>query len=88
MSCCHFGSEGYDCDCYEEEQAQRIRDLEKRIEEGKNKMKEESITITKKEYSDLKRKALWLHCLEDAGVDNWSGIDFAYDLKDELNEKK
>lgn len=26
---------------------------------------------------------LWLHCLEDAGVDNWSGIDFAHDLHNE-----
>ena len=28
MSCCHFGSEGYDCDCYKEEQAKRIKELE------------------------------------------------------------
>lgn len=24
----------------------------------------------------------WLECLESAGVDNWSGIDFAHDLRD------
>lgn len=28
MSCCHFGSEGYDCDCHEEAQTKRINELE------------------------------------------------------------
>jgi len=23
----------------------------------------------------------WLECLESAGVDNWSGIDFAHELR-------
>lgn len=26
---------------------------------------------------------LWLQCLEEAGVDNWSGIDYAKDLYNE-----
>ena len=26
---------------------------------------------------------LWLQCLEDAGVDNWSGIDYAKELYNE-----
>lgn len=41
------------------------------------------MTITKEEYEDLKRSARWLQCLENAGVDNWGGIDFAYELMDE-----
>jgi hypothetical protein len=31
-------------------------------------------------------RSLWLMCLEDAGVDNWSGIDFAHDLRNEAME--
>ena len=34
MSCCHFGSEGYDCDCHTEEQAKKISELEKEIEKA------------------------------------------------------
>ena len=47
-------------------------------------MEEELITITKKEYDSLKEAQLTLRCLEDAGVDNWQGIDYAYELKREL----
>lgn len=28
----------------------------------------------------IARDLAWLACLEDAGVDNWSGIEFAGDL--------
>lgn len=38
---------------------------------------EETVTITKKEYDDLKDKAQWLRCLQRAGVDNWDGFDDA-----------
>ena len=51
-------------------------------------MSEETVTISKKEYYDLQEDSLWLSCLSDAGVDNWSGYDFAMkefqELKDEL----
>lgn len=50
----------------------------------RNNMEEELITITKKEYDSLKEAQLTLRCLEDAGVDNWQGIDYAYELKREL----
>jgi hypothetical protein len=30
---------------------------------------------------------LWLRCLEAAGVDNWNGFHFAYDIKRELLEE-
>lgn len=33
------------------------------------------------------KSLLWLACLEDAGVDNWSGIDYARELfRDALKE--
>ena len=40
--------------------------------------KEETITITKKEYDRLMHNDEWLHCLETAGVNNWDGINEAY----------
>jgi hypothetical protein len=49
-------------------------------------MNEETVTISKKEYESLKEDARWLQCLENAGVDNWQGIDYAYDLKREMDE--
>ena len=45
-----------------------------------DKDKVEMVTIPKREYDDLLRKEIWLQCLEDAGVDNWQGIDVAYDM--------
>lgn len=50
-------------------------------------MNEETVTISKKEYESLKEDARWLQCLENAGVDNWQGIDYAYELKRETNKK-
>jgi hypothetical protein len=44
---------------------------------------EEVITITKKEYESLLEDAKWLRALENAGVDNWEGYDFARDLYNE-----
>jgi len=45
------------------------------------------ITITLAEYNMLNERDFWLNCLENAGVDNWEGFDFACDLRDEyLNE--
>lgn len=44
---------------------------------------EETVTITKKEYDNLKKDSDWLLCLKSAGVDNWQGIDCAYELQRE-----
>jgi hypothetical protein len=46
-------------------------------------MKQEEITITLKEYEQLKQAAQFLRCLEAAGVDNWEGYDYAVELIDE-----
>jgi hypothetical protein len=35
------------------------------------------ITVPLSEYEDLKTRVHWLECLEEAGVDNWDGIDEA-----------
>lgn len=50
-------------------------------------MNEETVTISKKEYESLKEDSHWLQCLENAGVDNWEGYDFARELWREDNER-
>ena len=47
---------------------------------------EEMITILKSEYDDLVESQRWLNALENAGVDIWSGISFAYELLEEEND--
>ena len=50
----------------------------------KNKEDEvEMITIPKEEYDELTRDSLWLSCLDGAGVDNWEGISYAYEMMEE-----
>jgi hypothetical protein len=49
-------------------------------------MNEETVTISKKEYESLKEDARWLQCLENAGVDNWEGYDYARELLNEEND--
>lgn len=47
---------------------------------------EDKITISKKEYDQLVESANFLQCLEDAGVDNWEGIDYAQELMRQLEQ--
>lgn len=44
----------------------------------------EMVTIPKSEYENLLSRSEWLACLEDAGVDNWTGIDHAKEMLEEL----
>ena len=46
-------------------------------------MAEEIVTISKKEYDQLKHDSLFLECLQEAGVDNWEGY---YEARKELNK--
>ena len=46
----------------------------------------ETVTITKKEYESLLEDQNWLNALENAGVDNWQGIDFARELLGEQED--
>jgi hypothetical protein len=34
--------------------------------------------------SCVQEKLDWLTCLEQAGVDNWQGIDYAYKIQEEM----
>lgn len=47
---------------------------------------EEMISITKKKYDQLIKDSEWLACLEQAGVDNWEGIEVAYEIQGETDE--
>lgn len=38
---------------------------------------EETVTISKEEYYALVADSLWLQDLENAGVDNWPGFEYA-----------
>ena len=47
-----------------------------------------NITISIVEYNQLVEDQMWLRCLQNAGLDNWVGIDYAYELKQELDEEE
>lgn len=44
------------------------------------------VRISKERYEELIEAENWLSCLEDAGVDNWVGIDFAQEIYDAFNK--
>lgn len=44
---------------------------------------EETVTITKQYYQAMQDGLAWLQALEDAGVDNWSGYDYAREAMEE-----
>lgn len=43
-----------------------------------------NITISKKEYESLLEDQKLLQCLQDAGVDNWSGYEYALEIMKEM----
>ena len=47
-----------------------------------------NITISITEYNNLVEDQMWLRCLQIAGVDNWEAIDYAYEIKQELEEEE
>ena len=50
-----------------------------------NKMEEETITISKKEYDQLIKDSDFLACLMQTGVDNWDGFEDAQTMYDQLS---
>lgn len=48
---------------------------------------EEMVTITRDRYEDMLDRLHFLSCLECAGVDNWSGYDYAQELYQEDEEE-
>lgn len=49
---------------------------------------ENFVTIPVEEYKDLLDSQLWLDCLEGAGVDNWSGYEYAMKEYQEAKEEQ
>lgn len=47
--------------------------------------RETVVTITIDYFDYLECREFWLNCLEQAGVDNWVGIDVAYEIKEKEN---
>ena len=47
-------------------------------------MAKETITIDMVTYQNMLRQIDWLSCLKHAGVDNWEGISYAYELYEEM----
>jgi len=47
-------------------------------------MEQDNVEITYDEYMTLKRRDDFLTALEMAGVDNWQGIEDAYDIYEEM----
>ena len=45
---------------------------------------EETITISKEEYESLLEDQKLLQCLQDAGVDNWEGYDYAMEMMEDV----
>ncbi len=50
-------------------------------------MREETVTISKKEHDLLLDSQIFLDCLESMGVDNWGGYDEAVkEYRQQVNE--
>ena len=46
------------------------------------------VTITEERYNDLLDSEMWLIAYENAGVDNWGGLENAADLYLEMKEER
>lgn len=51
------------------------------------KNKEDTVTISKEDYDKLLDERMWLIAIRDAGVDNWSGYEYAYDAYFEMKKE-
>lgn len=46
----------------------------------------DTVEISREQYDELLERDAWLSALEDAGVDNWEGYDFAREVYDLFNK--
>lgn len=51
-------------------------EMSKEVTDQGNK-DDDLIQVSAKHYQDLIRDSRWLECLENAGIDNWDGYDYA-----------
>ncbi len=45
-------------------------------------LQDDEIIIHKETFDSMVDDVMWLHCLENAGVDNWEGCVYAQELYD------
>jgi len=58
-----------------------MRLSEKQLQELEDGLFTSSIVLDLvKEVRDLRDRLLWIECLENAGIDNWEGYDYACEL--------
>ena len=50
-------------------------------------MLEGMVLVKKEEYKELLDESRFLHALQAAGVDNWEGYSYAYDLLEEWDSE-
>lgn len=55
----------------------KLDDVLSHLNAEENELALEFREALKEELEDTGERLRWLDCLEDAGVDNWSGIDYA-----------
>ena len=47
----------------------------------------DTVTISKKEYRELIERSNWLDCLQQLGVDNWDGYEYAQQMYAEYHDQ-
>lgn len=60
--------------------------VKKQFYENREEKVEETVSISKKEYTELQNDSNFLRCLEGAGVDNWEGYEIAQDRYEVMEE--
>lgn len=45
------------------------------------------VSVSIQEWATMQDRMFWLQCLEVAGVDNWGGIDYAYEMYNKGEEE-
>ena len=55
---------------------------------GKGSYMRQTIEIALEEFDSLKESEMRLLALENAGVDNWSGYDYAVEILQEMKEEE
>lgn len=50
------------------------------------KLTDGSVVVSAKWWAVIQDEMTWLACLDEAGVDDWDGIDYAHELYDEIQK--
>lgn len=63
-------------------------DYQAHVNAANNSLYPSHVLVDVKVLEELRDSALWLECLETAGVDNWEGFDDAADLYRRVKDGK